>query len=39
MSAGFWVNAQAHYDLQMAEAKPTRVIEREVTPFKSDACA
>jgi addiction module HigA family antidote len=33
MSAEFWVNAQAHYDLQMATAKLTRTIEREVTPF------
>ena len=33
MSAEFWVNAQAHYDLLIAEAKLTRMIEREVTPF------
>jgi len=33
MSAEFWVNAQAHYDLMMAETKLTRTIEREVTPF------
>jgi addiction module HigA family antidote len=37
MSAGFWINAQAHYDLQLAETKLTRVIEREVTPFTEHA--
>ena len=39
MSAAFWINAQAHYDLQTAEAKLTRTIEREVTPFESFAHA
>jgi addiction module HigA family antidote len=33
MSAEFWINAQAHYDLQTATAKLTRTIEREVRPF------
>ena len=37
MSAEFWINAQAHYDLQIAEAKLTRIIEREVTPFDNHA--
>jgi len=39
MSAEFWINAQAHYDLQVAEAKLTRTIEREVTPFGNYAHA
>jgi addiction module HigA family antidote len=39
MSAEFWVNAQAHYDLLIAEAKLTRIIEREVTPFTDHAHA
>ncbi len=33
MSADFWVNAQAHYDLQMAEEKLSRSVAREVTPL------
>jgi len=33
MSAEFWINAQAHYDLQIAAAKLTQTVEREVTPF------
>ena len=34
MSAAFWMNAQAHYDLLKAEARLARTIEREVTPFE-----
>lgn len=37
MSAEFWINAQAHFDLQTAEAKLSRTVEREVTPFKDRA--
>ena len=33
MSPLFWVNAQAHYDLLMAEAKLSRIVERDVTPL------
>jgi addiction module HigA family antidote len=33
MSAAFWMNAQAHYDLLTAEARLARTVEREVTPF------
>ena len=39
MSAAFWINAQAHYDLLIAETRLTRTIEREVTPFASHAHA
>jgi addiction module HigA family antidote len=39
MSAAFWINAQAHYDLQMAESKHSRAIAREVTPFEFHAHA
>lgn len=39
MSAEFWVNAQAHYDLLIAEKKLTSTIEREVTPFGNCAHA
>jgi len=39
MSAEFWINAQAHYDLQTAEEKLTRTIEREVVPFEDCARA
>lgn len=39
MSATFWMNAQAHYDLLVAETKLTRTIEREVTPFDNHAHA
>jgi addiction module HigA family antidote len=35
MSAAFWINAQAHYDLLVAEAKLARTVEREVTPFEN----
>ena len=31
-SAGFWLNLQTAYDLETAEDKLTRVIEREVRP-------
>jgi plasmid maintenance system antidote protein VapI len=33
MSAEFWINAQAHYDLQTAETKLARTIDREVMPL------
>lgn len=33
MSAEFWMNAQAHYDLLTAETKLSRSIAREVTPL------
>jgi antitoxin HigA-1 len=33
MSAEFWINAQAHYDLLSVEARLTPTIEREVTPL------
>ncbi|MDD2325634.1 MAG: HigA family addiction module antitoxin [Alphaproteobacteria bacterium] len=35
MSPDFWMNAQAHYDLLVAETKWSRVVEREVTPFET----
>jgi len=31
-SAGFWLNLQSAYDLEMAEDKLARTIEREVRP-------
>jgi addiction module HigA family antidote len=31
-SAGFWLNLQTAYDLEMAQDKLSRVIEREVRP-------
>ena len=31
-SAGFWMNLQTAYDLEMAEDKLARVVEREVRP-------
>src|SRR5271170_5344224 len=34
MSAAFWMNAQAHYDLLTAEAKFSRAIKKEVTPLE-----
>lgn len=39
MSADFWVNAQAHYDLQVAEEKKSRAIAREVVPLCAHAGA
>jgi addiction module HigA family antidote len=33
MSPQFWMNAQAHYDLLVAQAKHASKIEREVTPY------
>lgn len=39
MSAAFWMNAQAHYDLLTAEARLARTVEREVTPFAAIAHA
>lgn len=33
-SAEFWMNLQAHYDLQRV---PTREIEREIEPFAATA--
>ena len=31
-SAGFWLNLQTAYDLEVAEDKLSRVIEKEVRP-------
>jgi plasmid maintenance system antidote protein VapI len=31
-SAGFWLNLQSAYDLEVAQDKLSRVIEREVRP-------
>lgn len=31
-SAGFWLNLQAAYDLEIAQVKHARTIEREVRP-------
>jgi addiction module HigA family antidote len=39
MSAEFWINAQAHYDLLSIKAPLTRAIEREVTPLEGYAHA
>jgi len=39
-SAGFWLNLQSGYDLEVAQDKLSRVIEREVRPASlSDANA
>lgn len=35
MSADFWVNAQAHYDLLSAQSRLARTIDKEVTPLSS----
>jgi addiction module HigA family antidote len=35
MSAEFWVNAQAHYDLQTVKEKLARTINREVIPYEN----
>jgi antitoxin HigA-1 len=32
ISAGFWLNLQSSYDLEVAQDKLSRVIEREVRP-------
>jgi addiction module HigA family antidote len=32
MSAGFWLNLQSSYDLEIAQDKLSRIIEREVRP-------
>ena len=39
MSAAFWINAQAHYDLLVAQSQLSRTVEREVTPFNHHANA
>jgi len=36
-SAGFWMNLQAAYDLEVAEDKLLRTIEREVRPSSVSA--
>lgn len=36
-SAGFWLNLQTAYDLEVAEDKWLRVIEREVRPVSMGA--
>ena len=33
MEAQFWMNLQAHYDLEVAERESRKRIEREVTPM------
>jgi antitoxin HigA-1 len=38
-SAGFWLNLQAAYDLEVAEDKLSRTIEREVQPASFAAAA
>jgi addiction module HigA family antidote len=38
-SPGFWVNLQAAYDLEVAQDKLARVIEREVRPASEAARA
>jgi addiction module HigA family antidote len=35
MSASFWINLQARYDLEQAERTIRRTVEREVTPRAS----
>jgi antitoxin HigA-1 len=35
MSPEFWMNAQAHYDLLMAEAKLAKAINKEVVPLEN----
>lgn len=32
MSEGYWINAQAHYDLEVAKDRAGERIEREVRP-------
>jgi addiction module HigA family antidote len=36
-SAGFWLNLQTAYDLEVAEDKLSRVIEKEVRPISMAA--
>lgn len=36
-SAGFWLNLQAAYDLEVAQDKLSRTIEREVRPLAAVA--
>ncbi|HEX4782798.1 MAG TPA: HigA family addiction module antitoxin, partial [Candidatus Sulfotelmatobacter sp.] len=36
-SAGFWLNLQSAYDLEVAQDRLSRVIEREVRPAKRAA--
>jgi addiction module HigA family antidote len=36
-SAGFWMNLQAAYDLEVAQDKLSRTIEREVRPASTAA--
>lgn len=38
-SAGFWMNLQTSYDLEVAADKLSRTIEREVRPFGIAAAA
>ncbi len=37
IEARFWMNLQAHYDLEVAERESRKRIEREVTPLKEAA--
>jgi addiction module HigA family antidote len=37
MEAQFWMNLQAHYDLEVAERGSHKRIEREVTPLRKAA--
>jgi len=36
-SARFWLNAQAFYDLEVAQDRLQRAVERDVRPFKDAA--
>lgn len=36
-TAGFWLNMQTAYDLELAEEKLSRLIEREVRPVSAAA--
>lgn len=38
-SAGFWLNLQTAYDLEVAEHKWSRMIEKEVTPVSVAAAS
>jgi antitoxin HigA-1 len=38
-SAGFWLNLQTAYDLEVAQDKLSRAIEREVRPASATATA
>jgi addiction module HigA family antidote len=35
MSEGFWINAQSHYDLEVAKDRSGESIEREVRPLST----